>query len=60
MELKKRIADGTTTLIRNKFEYTTQKKFKYFIGKKMFKNVIWRSSPLDRIKHCNCEAIKLH
>ncbi len=36
------------------------KKIKYFIGKKVFKNVIWRLSPLDSIKYCNCEAIKLH
>ncbi len=36
------------------------KNFKYFIGKKVFKNVIWQSSPLDCIKYCNCEAIKLH
>jgi hypothetical protein len=62
MELKQEIfADGTATLFRNKFKYTTEtKKIKYFIGKKVFKNVIWRSSPLDHIKYCNCEAIKLH
>jgi hypothetical protein len=40
---------------------TQQKQKKhYFIGKKVIKNVIWRSSQLDRIKHCNCEATKLH
>ncbi len=53
--------DGTATLFRNKFKYTTEtKKIKYVIGKKMFKNVIWWSSPLDCIKYCNCETIKLH
>jgi hypothetical protein len=49
-------ADGTTTLFRNK----ENKKNKYFIGKKVFKNVIWQSSLLDCIKYCNCETIKLH
>jgi hypothetical protein len=45
MELKqKEIAGGTTTLFRNKFKYTTETiNFKYFIGKKVFKNMIWRS-----------------
>ncbi len=53
-------ADGTSTLLRNKFRYTMEtKKFKYFNGKKVIKNVIW-SSPLDQIKYCNCETIKLH
>jgi hypothetical protein len=61
MELKKTFADGTTTLFRNKFKYKTEMKhFKYFIGKKVFKNMIWQSSPLDRIKYCSCEAINLH
>ncbi len=60
MELKK-IADGTTTLFRNKFKHTTEtKKIKYFIGKKVFKNMIWQSSLLDCIKYCNCEAINLY
>jgi hypothetical protein len=36
-----------------------QKKIKYFIGKKVFKNMIWQSSPLDGSKYCNCEAINL-
>ncbi len=36
------------------------KNFKYFIGKKVFNNMIWWSSPLDAIIYCNCEAINLH
>ncbi len=57
---KKIFADGTTTLFRNEFKYTTKtKKIKCFIGKEVFKNVIWRSKLLDPIKYCNCEAIKL-
>jgi hypothetical protein len=60
MKLKK-TADRTTTLFRNKFKYTMEtKKIKYSVGKKLFKNVIWRSSPLDCIKYCDCETIKLH
>jgi hypothetical protein len=40
---KKKIAGGTTTLFRNKFKYTMEtKKIKYFIGKKVFKNMIWQ------------------
>ena len=58
---QKMFADGTTTLFRNKFKYTMEtKKIKYFIRKKVFTNMIWRSSPLDGIKYCNCEAINLH
>jgi hypothetical protein len=58
--LKKIFADGTAMLFRNKFKYTTEaKKNKDFIGKKVFKNVIWWSSSLDGIEYCNCEAIKL-
>ncbi len=45
-ELKQIIASGTTTLFKNKFKYTTEtKKIKYFIGKKLFKNMNWRSIP---------------
>ncbi len=37
---KKILANGTTILFRNKLKYTTEtKKIKYFIGKKLFKNV---------------------
>jgi hypothetical protein len=62
MELKqKKIAGGTTTLFRNEFKYTTEtKKFQCFVGKKVFKNMIWQSSLLDGIKYCSCEAINLH
>jgi hypothetical protein len=47
MELNKKIiASGTTTMFRNKFKYTTETKIlKYFIGKKVFKNMIWWSIP---------------
>jgi hypothetical protein len=41
-----KIADGTPTLFRNKFKYTMEtKNVQNFIGKKVFKHVIWRSSP---------------
>ncbi len=51
-------ADGTTTLFRNNFKYATEtEKFKYFIEKKVFKNVIWQSSQLEFIKYCNCKTI---
>ena len=57
MELKKN-AGGTTMLIRNKFKYTAEtKKVECFKWKE---TVFWRSSPLDCIKYCNCETIKLH
>jgi hypothetical protein len=60
MELKKIFAGGTTTLIRNKFKYTTETQyFKYFVGKKGLKNMIWRSSPLDPIEYSNRETINL-
>ncbi len=46
-------------MFRNEFKYTTEtKKIKYIIGKKLFKNLIWLSSPLDSIKYCNCETKK--
>ncbi len=44
MEFKKN-ADITTTLFRNNFKCTMEAKHvKYNIGKKDFKNMIWRSS----------------
>jgi hypothetical protein len=53
-------AGGTSKLFRKEFKNTMEtKKFEYFIGNKLFQNLIW-SSPLDHIKYCNCETIKLH
>jgi hypothetical protein len=60
-ELKKIFVDGTSTFFRKEIKYTTEtKKFEYFIGNKLFKILIRRSIPLDCIKHCYCETIKLH
>ncbi len=57
----KKFIDGISTLFRKEFQYTSEtKKFKYFIGNKLFENLIRRSILLDCIKYCNCEAIKLH
>ncbi len=48
--LKKIFAVGTSKLFRKECKYTTEtKKMKYFIGKKLFQNLIWRSIPLDAL-----------